>query len=590
MRKDRMLNNTFYAQLFALIMSSLSATIGSLVDGIIIGQCLGSKSIAAFGVINPLLTVFSVFGAIVATGSRTRFTKLIGAGKVKEAQSVFSLSCILSVGLATIVMLLILPFASPFAALLGASGNAASLLPKATGYLIGISFGLPAMNAMKTLTGYMAIDSDKNLPIIASIVLTGSDILFDLGVVLMQGDTFEMGLATSLSYYMAVGVLLLHFRKKNIMLRFSFKNINWKETPAIFSKGAPVGVCRVGNTLRSAFMNHLLSVIASTAAIAAYSVHRQADSFLNPIMLGMAETVCILAGVLMGEEDRPMMKNLLKKSVEGTFIITLGIAILAFIFAPQFVSLFIKNDLDATKLSIAAVRCYALGMPLYGLNVIYQEYLQGIEKSRLSLISGFLLEAGFLILSAGILSNWFEADAVWLAYPVTQVLMLIYYIILIAIVSRKLGIRREGIMNKILLMPPTFDVSEEDQMEGSIESMDEVVSMSKAVWDFCEKHNCDERRKHLLSLCVEEMAGNIITHGFSQDKNEHSISIRVIKKDDLYIVRIRDDCPIFDPLKQLELYSDEDPTRHMGLRMTAKLAKEIKYTNILKMNNLLIKV
>jgi len=37
LRKDRILRNTFYAQLFALIISSLAATIGSLVDGIIIG-------------------------------------------------------------------------------------------------------------------------------------------------------------------------------------------------------------------------------------------------------------------------------------------------------------------------------------------------------------------------------------------------------------------------------------------------------------------------------------------------------------------------------------------------------------------------
>ena len=588
MRKDRILHKTFYAQLFALVISSLAATIGSLVDGIIIGQYLGSDSIAAFGIINPLLTVFSVFGAIVATGSRTRFTKLIGSGKIKEAQSVFSLSCILSVGLATAVMLLILPFASPFAAMLGASGNAASLLPKATGYLIGISFGLPAMNAMKTLTGYMAIDSDKNLPMIASIVLTVTDIIFDLGVVFMHGDTFEMGLATSLSYYMAVGVLLLHFRKKNILLRFSFKNISWKETPAIFSKGAPVGVCRFANTLRSTFMNHLLSVIASTAAIAAYSVHRQADSFLNPIMLGMAETVCILAGVLLGEQDRPMMKNLLWKSIEGTFVITLGFAVLAFIFAPQFAALFIKNDPEALELSTIAVRCYAVGMPLYGLNVIYQEYLQGIEKSKLSLISGFLLEAGFLIISAAVLSIWIGGNAVYFAFPVTQVLMIVYYIILIGIVSRKLGIRNEGLANKILLLPPTFDVSEEDQMEGSINSMDEAAKISTAVWDFCEQHGCDDRRKYLLSLSVEEMAGNIITHGFSKDGKEHNISVRVIKKDDLYVARIRDDCSIFDPLKQLELYSDEDLARHIGLRMTANLAKDMQYTNILKLNNLLI--
>ena len=34
-------------------------------------------------------------------------------------------------------------------------------------------------------------------------------------------------------------------------------------------------------------------------------------------------------------------------------------------------------------MSVTAVRCYAIGMPMYGLNVIYQVYLQGIEKSKL---------------------------------------------------------------------------------------------------------------------------------------------------------------------------------------------------------------
>ena len=590
MRKDRILQNTFFAQLWACIFSSLASTIGSMVDGVIIGQYLGSDSIAAFGVISPLLTVFSVFGAIVATGSRTRFTKLIGEGKVKDAQSVFSLSCILSIGLATLMMVLILPFASPFAALLGASGNAASLLPKATDYLIGIAIGLPAMNAMKTLVGYMPIDNDRHLPVVASIVLTVSDIIFDLLVVVMHGDTFEMGLATSLSYYAAVIVLLTHFRKKNILLRFSIKNIRWRDSLTIIRKGAPVGVCRFGNTLRSASLNHLLAVIASTSAIAAYSVHRQADSFLNPIMLGMAETVCMMAGIILGEEDRPLMKRLLRTSVRATMVFTLGVAVIAWFFAPVFAQLFIKDNPEALELSIAAVRCYAVGMPFYGLNVIYQEYLQGIERSKLSLIAGFMLEAGFLIISAWVMSAWFGANAVWYAFPVTQGLMFIFYAVLITVESRRLNIRGEGVWNKILMLPPSFDVPEENQMEGSITSMDEVMEMSKTVWDFCKSHGCDTKRTYLISLSVEEMAGNIVTHGFPGDDKENIINVRLIKNDDLYIIRIRDDCPVFDPVKQLELFSEEDPAHHLGLRMTASMAKEFKYTNIMKLNNLLIKV
>ena len=59
---------------------------------------------------------------------------------------------------------------------------------------------------------------------------------------------------------------------------------------------------------------------------------------------------------------------------------------------------------------------------------------------------------------------------------------------------------------------------------------------------------------------------------------------------DFCIIRIRDDCPVFNPVKQLELYSEDDTAHHLGLRMIASMAKEFKYTNIMKLNNLLIKV
>ena len=86
------------------------------------------------------------------------------------------------------------------------------------------------------------------------------------------------------------------------------------------------------------------------------------------------------------------------------------------------------------------------------------------------------------------------------------------------------------------------------------------------------------------------MAGNIIKHGFIHDNRKHSIDIRIIKKEDGLILRIRDDCYIFDPVNQLSLFSDEDMTYHIGLRMIFKASKEVKYTSILKLNNLLVRV
>jgi len=120
--------------------------------------------------------------------------------------------------------------------------------------------------------------------------------------------------------------------------------------------------------------------------------------------------------------------------------------------------------------------------------------------------------------------------------------------------------------------------------------MKDVVALSKAVWNFCNTHGCDNKRRYLISLSVEELAGNIIKHGFSHDKKHHSIDVRVVKNDDDYIVRIRDDCPIFDPVKQLELYSDEDLMNHFGLRMIISMAKDVQYTCVFKLNNLTVRV
>ena len=563
------IRNTFYIQLLAFILLSLSSSVGSMVDGVVIGQFLGVDSTAAFGIINPLMIAFSIIGAVVSAGARNRFTKLLGAGKTEQARNVFSLACILSTGIAAALMLFLIIFSGPVTSALGASGN---------------------MNLVRVLNGFMALDNDRNLPVISSIFLTVSDILMDLAAVLFfHGGTLEMGVATSISYYVALAVLLTHFRKKDIFLRFQFRGLPWEETSSILGKGMPSGVCRLGNTLRCIFMNRMLALIASAAAIAAYSVHRQADSFFNPVTIGMADTVALLAGILVGEEDRPMMKRLLFTSVQATFVITAGIAALIWILAPQFASLYIKENPEAMRLAVTAVRCYAIGMPINGLNLIYLNYFQGIGKSVLASVSGFVCESGLLILSAAAMVPHLGADAVWWAYPVSQFLVMCYYGIVVAVESHRIKIHREGLWNRVLLLPDTFDVSDNDKLDVTITGMDDVMQLTDAVWKFCDAHDCDSTQRNHLVLSVEELAGNVIRHGFADGK-PHCIEVRILKKPSGYYCRFRDDCLIFDPVRQVRLLSDEDPTYHIGLRMIATLAKDIQYTCVLKLNNILVKI
>ena len=586
------IRKTFYANMISYIISSLTSSIGSLIDGIVIGQCLGIASMAAFGLVSPVIIVFSLFGAIIASGARNRFTMLIGSGDLDGAKGVFTLSVLMGVGLSTILMIFMFIFATPVCALLGATGSAADLMDKSRGYLLGLAIGLPAMNGSRVIKAFLAIDNDRELQVISTMVLTIVDIVLDFGVAfVLHGDTFEMGLATSISHYAALLVLMLHFRRKERLMCFSLKAIRWNEILPVLTRGLPMGVSRISNTARCILLNQMMAgMIGAAGCIAAYSVQRQADSLLNCFIFGLADAVLLLTGILVGEQNRPTLRRLLKTSFKAVGTVVLGISVLLWIFSPQFASFFIKDAPQETlAYAINASRCYALGMPLYALNMIFCEYCEGRGKTRVSLVLNFCLEGGYIVLLAAALLPVIGVNAIWFAFPASQVLQMLTIAVIIAAQNNRLRLKPANFWRWYMALPADFDVPREDRIDRTVNSHEQVITLYRAVRDFCTAHGCDERRTYFISLAVEELATNTLQTGFRPEKH-NTIDVRILNRGDDYILRIRDDCEIFDPVKQLQLYDKNVPLHHMGLRMVIASARDIQYTTILKLNNLVLRV
>ena len=141
----------------------------------------------------------------------------------------------------------------------------------------------------------------------------------------------------------------------------------------------------------------------------------------------------------------------------------------------------------------------------------------------------------------------------------------------------------------LMFLDSGFGVADEEQMERSMRSMEEVVSCSEAARTFSLARNADRRSANLLALCVEEMAGNIIRWGFSDGK-PHTIDLRLIHKGDAFTLRIRDDCKPFNPQKQAELYRAGNGPENYGLRMVSKTVREMRYINMMNMNILFLTI
>ena len=89
---------------------------------------------------------------------------------------------------------------------------------------------------------------------------------------------------------------------------------------------------------------------------------------------------------------------------------------------------------------------------------------------------------------------------------------------------------------------------------------------------------------------MEEMAGNIVEHGFTKDKKKHTVDVRVVYKDGGLILRIKDDCVPFDPAERSAIVDPADPARNIGIRTVYAIATKISYQNILGLNVLTITV
>ncbi len=69
-RKNDLIGKLFFTSLSVFFLSTLTSTLGSLVDGIVIGNTMNTNSIAAYGLVTPLSFAFALIGSVLNSGSQ----------------------------------------------------------------------------------------------------------------------------------------------------------------------------------------------------------------------------------------------------------------------------------------------------------------------------------------------------------------------------------------------------------------------------------------------------------------------------------------------------------------------------------------
>lgn len=580
-----MLKKLIRQMLFTQILSSMTVMICLLIDSIMIGRLFGVDAISAYGYASPVLLVFSAISLMIGAGSQVLCGRTMGKGDRDGTNRCFTAAVTSSLVISVIGIAVVFIFSDPLCTLLGAGVNKADnpVFDLTKSYLRGFVLGAPAFMLQQIMVPYMQMAGNRKKLLIAIGAMSIGDILFDLlNVFVFKMGIFGMGLASALSYFVAIIFAVSFFLNKNCIFRFKSSLLNKTIFLSLFKEGSPVLINQVCLVLLPLARNNLLTYYGGSTAVAAYSVISSVGSTLFSIGTAVNSVSLTLSSIFFADKDKKSLKEAMKVLITYSVSVYLIFDIIILLAARPIVLIFIK-DVSASDMAILGMR---LVVPSYipcVLNSAFKNYYQGIGHTKPTMVICMMQNFIMTVISALILGSLLGATGVWLSLACGEILTSTFVFTYISIRNKKFSYR----LDDLLLMSEIQGINDEKLFNQVITKQEDVVDVSKKASDFCNGHGFERKTGMYIALAIEEMANNIISYGFSDGK-AHSIDIRIIANDEDAMLRIRDNCRNFDPVKYLELHQIDDPVAHIGIKMVMKLVKDAKYETSLGLNNLLI--
>ena len=480
------------------------------IDGLIVSRYLGQDAMAAFGIAYPIYSILGVVSGLLAVGMEIKCSQAIGRGNLKDFNRFFSVTVYVGSAVSVLMTVLILCFAKPFTVLLGASGSAASLQRPAADYLIGVGVGIPALIMSAILSPALQLDSGEKIIQRGALIITVADVLIDIAAVRFGWGILGIGLATAVSNYLNLFYMCTHFRKKDRMLRFVKPDVKPKEFFTMLADGSEKAIKRLANIIRPVALNIIIISYGGTAAVSALSVRNNFSGFVEIAGAGIAAATSLLTGLYYGEVNEEAIKEVNGYGRKLTLLFSGSICLLLLIFAELVARLYVSEGGEMMNMVVFAIQMLALQCPLQTLIASRIKYLQAIRRKYNMNLLIFAAQLIFVLLSSFVLGKLFGVYGILASYTVSDFLSLAAVLIFYMVKNRKVRITEKEILN----LPAEFQLAPGDVISLDIRDMEDVSLVSEQIMLFCRGHQFDRKTAYYSALAVEELANNIVEHGF----------------------------------------------------------------------------
>ena len=589
MRKDsnmQMISRLLFRLLPIQILLSMVDCVNAIVSSLFATNLVGAEAMSAVGLYAPFgLLIGSVYMTL-AGGSQLLSGKYLGRNEVEKTQGVFSLDLLLSLLVAGVMI--ILHILIPLTGLTGLFSPDPVVQRYFGQYMLGQAVGLIPLVTGSQLTAFLSLENKNRRVTAAGICFIAANVALNyLFVGVLRMEAFGLAIASSLGLWVFLAVLAQYYFTGKSMLKLKITLMNGKELGNVLRIGYPGALSKMYQSARGFLVNGIITAAVGAVGLSAFAAANTLMGFAWTIPSGMLNVSRMLIGVSVGEEDRQTLADIMRNMFRRFLPFMAAVCVVILLCAKPLAGLYYQDTASSVyQMTVWGFRILPLCMPFSIICMHFVCYAQVSDKQVLvqilSVLDGVACVAGFSALLVPVIG----INGVYIANVLNGVVTTITIIVYAWIRKRKIPVN----MEELMVIPEDFGVPEEERMDLSIRTMDEVVSISRRIQEFCLEKGIDSRRSMLAGLSMEEMAGNIVDHGFTKDRKKHSIDVRVVHKENDVILRIKDDCVPFDPIERRKMADESDPAKNIGLRMIFRLARDITHQSILGLNVLTIRI
>lgn len=401
--ENKVLTGPIIANFFSLVIPSLVGLVAfssaSIIDGMFIGNFIGTPALAAINLTIPYLNVIFGIAFMLGIGGSVIAGKYIGERDLNAASNIFSKILMIAIGFSAFITSISLVFENQIFLALGATHELIGLMSDY--FTIRISFMLIDIITV-TLYYFVRADGRSNLAAIAIVISSLINITLDYFFIVelnwgLQGAALATGLAQSISFLILFGYFFTHHSN----FTFKFKQTHWAEVITGCYNGLSEFINEVSANFIAFTLNWLLIIKYGSNGVAAITIINYLLIMGVMLVFSVSEAGQVFLSQNYGAKNFKRIKQYFNLSILTCFFIAVFCIWLLLGYTQFLIDLFLDdNSEQAAKLAFAYVGILWPIFLVNGFTIMISAYFTALHKAKesatIALLRSLILPGLFL--------------------------------------------------------------------------------------------------------------------------------------------------------------------------------------------------